>query len=44
MAQALNKGKFGSQKDLLIKKINNLIENNNTYVQSDNVIIMGCLV
>ena len=40
MAQALNKGKFGSQKDFLIKKINNLIENNNTYVQSDNVALL----
>ncbi len=37
MAQAINKGKFGSQKDFLIKKINNLIENNNIYIQSDNV-------
>lgn len=36
MAQALNKGKFGSQKEFLIKKINNLVENNNTYIQSDN--------
>ena len=36
MAQALNKGKFGSQKEFLIKKVNNLIENNNTYIQSDN--------
>ena len=40
MAQALNKGKFGSQKDFLIKKINNLIENNNAYVQSDNVALL----
>ena len=40
MAQALNKGKFGSQKDFLIKKINNLVENNNTYVQSDNVALL----
>ena len=40
MAQALNKGKFGSQKDFLIKKINNLIENNNTYIQSDNVALL----
>ena len=40
MAQALNKGKFGSQKDFLIKKINNLIENNNTYVQSDNLALL----
>tara|TARA_B100000401_G_scaffold196436_1_gene132450 strand:+ start:142 stop:1278 length:1137 start_codon:yes stop_codon:yes gene_type:complete len=40
MAQALNKGKFGSQKDFLIKKINNLLENNNTYVQSDNVALL----
>ena len=36
MAQALNKGKFGSQKEFLIKKINNLIKPNNTYIQSDN--------
>ena len=35
MAQALNKGKFGSQKDFLTKKVNNLIENNNTYIQTD---------
>lgn len=35
MAQALNKGKFGSQKEFLTKKVNNLIENNNTYIQSD---------
>jgi putative phage-type endonuclease len=40
MAQALNKGKFGSQKDFLIKKINNLVENSNTYVQSDNVALL----
>ncbi len=36
MAQALNKGKFGSQKEFIIKKVTNLIENNNTYIQSDN--------
>ena len=40
MAQALNKGKFGSQKDFLIKKVNNLVENNNTYVQSDNIALL----
>lgn len=40
MAQALNKGKFGSQKDFLIKKINNLVENSNTYIQSDNVALL----
>ena len=40
MAQALNKGKFGSQKDFFIKKINNLVENSNTYVQSDNVALL----
>jgi putative phage-type endonuclease len=40
MAQALNKGKFGSQKDFLIKKIDNLVENNNTYIQSDNVALL----
>ena len=39
MAQALNKGKFGTQKDFLIKKIGNLMENNNKYIQSDNSFI-----
>tara|TARA_B100000925_G_C21987344_1_gene465127 strand:- start:787 stop:1911 length:1125 start_codon:yes stop_codon:yes gene_type:complete len=40
MAQALNKGKFGSQKEFLIKKINNLLNNNNKYVQSDNIALV----
>ena len=40
MAQALNKGKFGTQKDFLIKKIGNLMENNNKYIQSDNVALL----
>ena len=35
MAQALNKGKFGTQKDFMIKKITNLLSNNNVYIQSD---------
>lgn len=40
MAQALNKGKFGNQKDFLTKKINNLLNNNNKYIQSDNVALV----
>ena len=40
MAQALNKGKFGTQKDFLIKKIGNLMENNNKYIQSDNIALL----
>lgn len=40
MAQALNKGKFGNQKEFLIKKINNLLNNNNKYVQSDNIALV----
>ena len=40
MAQALNKGKFGNQKDFLTKKINNLLNNNNKYVQSDNIALV----
>ena len=34
--QALNKGKFGSQKDFIMKKVNSIIENKNVYLQSDN--------
>lgn len=40
MAQALNKGKFGNQKEFLIKKINNLLNNNNKYIQSDNIALV----
>jgi putative phage-type endonuclease len=40
MAQALNKGKFGNQKEFLIKKINSLLNNNNKYVQSDNIALV----
>jgi putative phage-type endonuclease len=40
MAQALNKGKFGNQKDFIIKKITNLINNENVYHKTDNPILL----
>jgi putative phage-type endonuclease len=35
MAQALNKGKFGSQKQFIIKKVDSLLSSENVYIQSD---------
>jgi putative phage-type endonuclease len=36
MAQALNMGKFGSQKKFIMKKVDSLLSSENTYIQSDN--------
>ena len=42
MAQALNKGKFGNQKDFIIKKVTNLINNENVYLKTtDKILLWG---
>lgn len=40
MAQALNKGKFGNQKDFIIKKVDKLKSNENVYHNTDNPILL----
>ena len=40
MAQALNKGKFGNQKDFIIKKVDKLKSDENVYHNTDNPILL----
>ena len=40
MAQALNKGKFGNQKDFIIKKVDKLKSNEDVYHNTDNPILL----
>jgi len=40
MAQALNKGKFGNQKDFIIKKVDKIKSDENVYHNTDNPILL----